>query len=356
MGTLLTTLSYPSWYSTQVALFSKDSLRATPALPFNPHQFLDSLKMKHGTKILGIELGGDKLTSQLYQVQDQQLTPISEFKMMYSEHGKGYLAELEKLAKSIDEDTLIGISFAGPLDHETHTLHAAPNMQEFFTEFTEGTYGGKLENLFHNPLTVVNDAVATIITASVHVARTDTRFTGLLLLIIGSGLGGAMWYQDKKGAHIIACEPGHIRVIPHLNPQEQTTPCQFLNKQICIENVASGKAGIESLYKQKKNQKITGEEISKRYQNGDKLATELYDVSANIVAHAIEGMVKTFRFSLQTTIIALHGGVTLVPDYSERVKQIIQRNIASNLSVIETKDITKHSGSMGAALATLIAD
>lgn len=356
MGTLLTTLPYPSWYSSQVALFSKDSLRATPAVSFNPHQFLESLKLKQGTKILGIELGGDKLTSQLYQVQDQQLTQVTEFKKMYSEHGKGYLEELEKLAKSIDEDTLVGISFAGPLDHETRTLQAAPNMQEFFKEFKESRYEGKLENLFHTPLTVVNDAVATTLTASVQVARTDTRFTGLLLIIIGSGLGGAVWHQDKKGDQIISCEPGHIRVIPRLNPLEQTTHCQFLNKQVCIENVAAGKAGIESLYKQKKNQPISGQEISRRYQNGDKLATELYDVSANIVAHAIEGMVKTFRFSLQTTIIALHGGVTLVPDYSERVKQIIQRNIASNLSVIETKDITMHSGNMGAALAALITE
>ena len=366
MGARLTSLPFPRWYPSQVSLFSKDSLHTTPALSFNPHHFLDSLKARNGTRILGIELGGDKLTSQLYEVVDQDLVPVSRFNAFYSKQGKGYLKELEKLAAGLDPTTHVGISFAGPLDHKTKSLHAAPNMQVFFREFLESPYQGKLENLFASPFTLVNDAVATTLTASVSMAKKDKTFTGLLLIIIGSGLGGAMWYQDKKDAHILACEPGHIPVIPQLNPFKQTIPCPLLQSfseaspllrnKVCIEHVAAGKAGIESVFEQETHKHLSGEEISGKYQQGHRFATELYDLSANIVAHTIEGMIKTFRFSLQSTVIALHGGVTLVPDYSERVVQIIQRNISASLNVIETKNITKHSGNMGAALAALISE
>jgi hypothetical protein len=179
----------------------------------------------------------------------------------------------------------------------------------------------------------------------------------LVLIINGSGLGGAIWYRDTIGGpSIMSAEPGHIEIVESLNLYKQTKECGLLsNGKVCIENVAASKAGIEDLYEKQAHEHLRGFEISELYQSGENLSTNLYNSSALLVAHTYIGMLRGagITYNHETTTLALHGGTSLVPDYTKRVEQILEKDtyLEEPVKILETKSITKHSGIMGAAIA-----
>lgn len=307
---------------------------------------------------MAIELGGDKLTSCQFVLHKGKLEPIHEVEILYANNGQGYYARMQELAvTALKRQIPVGISFAGPLKGEE--ILATPNMQAFMTDFTKSEHQGNIRSLFPSFAKIINDAVATALTATVSVTRTNPQIEALLLIVMGSGLGGAVWKRNNlNGPGIIAAEPGHIPVIPDLNPFHQTKTCPLLeNKYVCIENVAGGKAGIEDIYKQITNKYHSGFEISRLYQAGDPNATKLYDSSATLTAHVILGMLRSIELPFSKTTVALHGGLTLVPSYTHRVRQLLESESYTNtkLNLIETKKIAKHSGILGAATAAIAA-
>jgi hypothetical protein len=178
-----------------------------------------------------------------------------------------------------------------------------------------------------------------------------------VLIINGSGLGGAIWYRDSDdGPVVMSAEPGHIEVVEKLNLYGQEKPCELLGDgKVCIENLAASKAGIEDIYEKKAHIHLRGFEISELYQSGENLSTNLYSTSALLVAHSYIGILQGagITYNHETTTLALHGGTSLVPDYTKRIEQILEKDtyLEEPVSILETKSITKHSGIMGAAIA-----
>lgn len=356
----LLTLPTLSKNQEQVARFTKDSVRLRPTQPFDPYIVLKRFEEHEGKEIIGIELGGDKLTTRRYVIKEKTLYPVDDVRILYSTHGKGYLARLENIRESIKDKTVpVGISFAGPLDNET--IIAAPNMEIFYQELKESSYKGDLRKLFPSLSCVINDAVAAIIPSIMGAAVENEFLQSLVLIINGSGLGGSLWMRSSaKGPMIMSAEPGHVEIVPELNMYHQTKPCGLLGgTKVCIENVAASKAGIEDLYEKQAHEHLKGFEISELYQSGENLATTLYNSSALLVAHTYIGMLNAagLTYNHETTTLALHGGTSLVPDYTKRIEQILEKDtyLEEPVSILETKSITKHSGIMGAAIAAFAA-
>lgn len=353
--TSLLSLPIPPKNEAQVLRFTKDSLRLQLNKHFDPYKVLKKFEEHEGREVLGIELGGDKLTSRRYVIKEKTLFPIDDVSIFYSTNGKGYLEKLEQLKeKTYGDHVPVGISFAGPLEGEK--IVAAPNMERFLDELTN-RYDGSLRKLFPSLTCVINDAVAAIIPSVMSSAVENEFLKSLVLIINGSGLGGAIWYRDtEKGPAIMSAEPGHIEVVESLNLYKQDKVCGLLGgTKVCIENIAASKAGIEDIYEKQAHVHLRGFEISELYQSGENLSTNLYNSSALLVAHTYMGMLHGagIKYNHETTTLALHGGTSLVPDYTKRIEQILEKDtyLEQPVTIMETKSITKHSGIMGAAIA-----
>lgn len=337
----------------QISRFTKEALRLQKAQAFDPYKVLQKLAKHEDQEVVGIELGGDKLTSRRYRVKDKTLFPIEDVSVLYSTQGKGYLERLEKL-KERTYDIPVGISFAGPLEGEK--IVDAPNMEEFLHEL-EQKYERSLRKLFPSLTCAVNDAVAAIIPSVMSAAVENEFLNALVLIINGSGLGGAIWYRDIDGGPaIMSAEPGHIEIVEKLNLYKQTKPCSLLGDgRVCIENLAASKAGIEDIYEKQAHIHLRGFEISELYQSGENLSRNLYNTSALLVAHTYMGMLHGagITYNPETTKLALHGGTSLVPDYTKRIEQVLEKDtyLEEPVEILETKDIAKHSGITGAAIA-----
>jgi predicted NBD/HSP70 family sugar kinase len=349
----LLTLPIPPKNEEQISRFTSDSLRLKKAQSFDPYKVLKKFEEHEGREVIGIELGGDKLTTRRYIIKEKTPYPVEDVSVYYSTGGKGYLEQLEKL-KERSFDVPVGISFAGPLDGEK--IVAAPNMEVFLEEL-EQKYEKSLRKLFPSLTCVVNDAVAAIIPSVMNAALENEFLKSLVLIINGSGLGGALWYRDSSdGPVIMSAEPGHIEVVEKLNLYQQDKACGLLpDGKVCIENLAASKAGIEDIYEKKAHIHLRGFEISELYQSGENLSRNLYNTSALLVAHTYMGILHGagITYDHETTKLALHGGTSLVPDYTQRIEQILEKDtyLEEPVEILETKSVTKHSGIMGAAIA-----
>lgn len=358
----LALLPIPDLSLEQLSLFHKTSLNAGERFNFDPEALVKNMQKKNNQQILALELGGDKMTNCQYLVHANSLQPTENVNIFYSAKGRGYLEKLMALAKIAKEkNALVGVSFAGPVAAPQgepvakSQIKEAPNMPEFLEDLAKSKYPN-IHALFDTKVALVNDAVATTLTAVFHTAQKNQLSQNLLLIIIGSGLGGAVWSRNLFASPaIVPLEPGHVPVTKSLNPNNQTKTCSFLNnKQVCLENIASGKAGIEDLYSKLTGQNLTGFDIAKKLLEKDQTALALYETSTTIIAHVVLGITNSLKLDLNKTIIALHGGVTLVPGYSERVENILKANSKQKINLIETKQTAKHSGILGAAIASLV--
>ncbi len=88
---------------------------------------------------------------------------------------------------------------------------------------------------------------------------------------------------------------------------------------------------------------------------GDSLAAELYDNSAIVVAHAVKGIadaLKLFR-KPNDTVLVYHGGIFNVSGYSQRVQQILQKDLGYSPAMVLTRNFSQNACLEGAALAAL---
>lgn len=344
----------PALNQEQLLLFTPEALRVRQALIFNSQVALETVNGTIGRQVMAVDIGGDKITRAIYHVgSNGKLNTIDE-KTSNSQNGTGYLEILEGIAlEAACKRMPVGISVAGVV--EGNCLRENRNIPVFVASL-QNKYGSDLEEIFRQRNaslhTVLNDAVAGSVCASLEIARTSFKQKEMIFLINGGGIGGNILAENN----IWACEPGHIPVVKALNPHNQTTPCGMSGAEfVCIERVGASGAGIESIYQQQRSQRLSGRDISRQYQEGDELALALYKNSAFIVAHAIMGIARVGRLLQERgdTAIALHGGCFHVPNYPERVIQILKEHLGYAPDVYCTKDFSSNACLEGAAYHVL---
>jgi predicted NBD/HSP70 family sugar kinase len=197
---------------------------------------------------------------------------------------------------------------------------------------------------------VTNDAEGGIMAASLEAARRFPDVRDVIYVINGSGLGGAV----LTGNVIYATEPGHIQISEELNTHGQRRSCGLDGAvHVCIEAVAASKAGIEDIWFQRTDERMTGQEISGRYLAGDQNALDMYNNSAWVTAHAVKGIAAAFDLPAARVrlVIVGHGGIFQVPGYSERLSAILEREFIDTTRIIFTKDFSTNTCLEGAAIA-----
>ena len=336
----------------QLQRFTKESLRARPVRRFDVQQSLDTLHLHNGMAVRAVDIGGDKITTADFTLRNGRLESSGHVLAAQGDDGVGYLAALSEIADSAQRKGIpVGISFAGPVSGTC--LEAAPNLSLFARDF-RARCDGDFANLFWR-VALANDAEAGIMAAALEAARRYPDCSGVIYVINGSGLGGAVLTGDT----IYAAEPGHIEVSVQLNDFggfRQHKQCGLDGATyVCIEAVGASKAGVEDIWQQMTGEKLTGRQISTRLFGGDELARSVYHNSARITAHAIKGMGSAFGMFYRggRPIVIGHGGIFQVPGYGALVCEILARDLAVLPPILFTKDFSSNTCLEGAAIAVV---
>jgi predicted NBD/HSP70 family sugar kinase len=336
----------------QLRKFTIESLRAKRVRHFDAHESLSGLRASDGEMIIAADIGGDKLSASYFVVRDGTVERAKDLLSCQADGGAGYLAALVELSERASREGVpVGISFAGPVDGTR--LVAAPNLPALLAEFKDA-YGSDFGRLFP-VVQVANDAVAGLMAGAVEAARRYPDVCDVIYLINGSGLGGAV----LTGSAIYAAEPGHVPVADGLNPFGQRRPCGLGGASYaCVEVVAASKAGVEDIWRQRTPRRLSGHEISARYQAGDRLARDLYDNSAQITAHVIRGIADAFGLASDPgrLVVVGHGGIFYVPGYGDRIMDILGEWLGASPRFLFTREFSPNTCLEGAAVAAINGD
>jgi predicted NBD/HSP70 family sugar kinase len=348
-GRALADLEVPSLIDSQLARFTPESIRATQTRRFDAHATLQTLRATAEADVMAVDIGGDKLIAAAYTVRGGVLAQEGPPLVSSGMAGAGYLDVLEQAAGLARARSLpMGISFAGPV--QGSQILAGLNVPTFFTDL-RSRYGGDFARLY--PLALaVNDGQAGVITAALEAMRHYPEARNVLLAINGSGLNCA----TLKGDTIFSAEAGHVPVEAELNPFGQTKPCGMMGaRYVCLENVAASRAGIEDLWWQRRDEVLSGREIAAAYRAGDELALQLYASSAWVTAHMIKGTAKALGIveEWEGTVVVGHGGTFRVPGYGERVRAILEKDLAIETPLLVTTGFSANACLDGAAIVAL---
>ncbi|HUZ53478.1 MAG TPA: ROK family protein [Streptosporangiaceae bacterium] len=296
---------------------------------------------------MAIDIGGDKLIANMYSVQQGRLVHEGSPMTKKRTGGAGYIEVLKDASDYARANSVpMGISYAGPIQG-TRVL-AGVNVPVFIREFQEN-YGGDFSEI-KSDITLVNDAEAGLLAASLEAVRRYPGSRNFIYVINGSGIGGAV----LRGDEIIATEAGHIEIDNALNTFAQRSQCGLFGATyVCLERVGASKAGIEDIWTQQRGQELTGEEIAWAYRSGDELALRLYDSSAFVTAHIVKGIAGALDVldEWHSTMVVGHGGTFKVPGYGERVRSIVAEDLSSEVRLLMTKDFSFNACLDGAAIA-----
>ena len=176
-----------------------------------------------GTKVLGgvVTAGGEVIA------QARRDTPADDV-------GKtlDFIVEVvHELAGAHEDVTAVGIGAAGWIDASRSTVLFAPNLAWRGEPLRE-----KISDRVHLPVVVENDGNVAAWAEFRHGAARDAR-DSMALVTVGTGIGGGLVIggQLLRGAHGMAAEMGHVRVVPGGN----RCGC---GRQGCLEQYASGSA------------------------------------------------------------------------------------------------------------------
>lgn len=324
-------------------------------MKFNAQDAVSTLLSLEGQQVIGADFGGDKGVVRLFTVANGQLEIDNTFEQyVQSSHGDGYLEILEATANyATPRGIPVGVSWGAPLEGTKPLYH--PKAKNFL-EALGVKYHGDFSNLLPTLRSCINDGPAGLVSGAIEANRTQ-KADSVLFPINGGGLGMAVLADN----HIYSTEAGHVQSTPALNTYSQTTPCNvFEATYVCIETLGANKAGIEAQYLQLTSEYARAKNIEDRYKAGETLGGELYDHSALVVSHMIEGTARAFNIDLadNTSLVVGHGGGFKFPFYGARIQQILStaKDAPVNLIMAHEYSAQKSNACLdGAAFAALVA-
>lgn len=350
--TPLTQLPVPSLLRSQLNKFNVETTRTHKLFEFDPESATDVLKDIENKRVIGIDLGGNKAVTILYRVENGALVIDDSFsEYAEGDDGKGFLPSFERVSEFTSKNNIpVGISYGAPINGSKPRVDW-PKFKIFLDEFNRA-YQADFANLFPTIGKVLNDAPAGLISGATQAHRT-LGSTEILYVINGSGMNTAA----LKDGRIHESESGHVESVQELNVFNQTEPCKVDDATyVCLESLGANKFGIESQWELKTNEHLTAKEIEDRYKAGDRLAAELYDHSALVVAHMIQGSANVFGINLATADAAVvaHGGAFRFPGYKDRIRQILEKHTQAKIQLFRTEDYSQNACAEGASIAALV--
>lgn len=327
----------------QIALYQTEHLLTQDVCRFDPEQAID--RLRESRDVMAIDIGGDKIRSAIYSIREGRFTQETE-EVFQSRRGVGYLPVLERLAAHADANDLpVGISSATKLDGSV--IIRTVNLPVFFEELAQ-RYDADYRALFPGRCFVANDTITGICGAATLLALRGRPARDVAFFICASGLGASV-IQEGRAIHV---EAGHVPVVDALNPLGQTTPCGVEGRDyVCVERVTAARAGIENLYARRTGVAHDGMALGRMYEEGDALATLLYEASARALAHATLGVAERYGFAgSEHSAVVFHGGNFEITRYRNEISRSLAALPGFRSRILFSRDLSTNACLDGAAI------
>ena len=248
----------------------------------------------------------------------------------------------------------VGVGVAAYVDAERSTAMFAPHLP-----FRRFPVRGRLEELTGLRVVIENDANAAIWAECLYgVAQGGSNVIGVTL---GTGLGGAVVIEGRlvRGAHGMAGEFGHIRVVP------DGRPCRC-GLRGCLEEYASGgalttygrelvaslgaAAGMLHDLAEGDPGRVTGPMVSEAARAGDHQALEIFATLGQWLGAGL----ATLSAALDPALIVVGGGLVEVSDlYLDAARSAYAEKLTGgeyrNLPELVPARLGQDAGFLGAA-------
>jgi predicted NBD/HSP70 family sugar kinase len=306
-------------------------------------------QLEEGALAIGVDIAAENLTAYEFSVVNSRLAIGRKVLEIINDfNGIGYLDKLRDVARQAGDEIPVGISLAGPVEG---TVPGYSDNVSVFSEELAQHYSGDLARLFPTLRAVENDANAGLWAASLN-ALQEHRARDVIYIINDLGMNASV----LRAGMLYSLEAGHAELVPQLNPHNQSKKCWFHNRDhVCVEAVAAAKGGIEDILTGALRRRPTHDEARSLYFAGDPLTIELYDNSANVSAHMVQGLAIEMDIKLASpeTAVVCHGEIFNFPGYSERLKQIIEARTGGPVNLYSTSEFSENASLEGAALTAL---
>lgn len=304
---------------------------------------------------VAVDIGGTHIRAAAYA--SDNTTPLTHNRTRSHAKEPGIFDRLVKAIESVwPKDrtvTAIGMASPGPLDPNTGTVLATPNIPEW----QEFPLTDKLSQHFNVPAYLDNDAnLAALGEWKFGAGRGHHN---LLYLTISTGIGGGVIIDDRllHGHHGLAAELGHVTVLAG----GPVCPCGFKGH---LEALAAGpaivkyvrdefEAGTKSELRNDGN--LNAYDVAQAARNGDTLARSAYARAGEYLGIGVANFLHTF----DPSIVIFGGGVSqsgpllFDPFEISLQKHVFNPRYLDNL-VITTAALGDDAGLLGAlALAQL---
>jgi glucokinase len=304
---------------------------------------------------VAVDIGGTHIRAAAYA--SDNTTPLTHNRTRSHAKEPGTFDRLVKAIESVwPKDrtvTAIGMASPGPLDPNTGTVLATPNIPEW----QEFPLTDKLSQQFNVPAYLDNDAnLAALGEWKFGAGRGHHN---LLYLTISTGIGGGVIIDDRllHGHHGLAAELGHVTVLAG----GPVCPCGFKGH---LEALAAGpaivkyvrdelEAGTKSELRSDGN--LNAYDVAQAARNGDVLAKSAYARAGEYLGIGVASFLHTF----DPSIVIFGGGVSqsgpllFDPFEMSLQKHVFNPRYLDNL-VITTAALGDDAGLLGAlALAQI---
>ena len=278
--------------------------------------------------ILGVDLGGTKTEVALVDTNGNVLY-FHKYPTNPDKGLDGVVADIVSsvnrcLCKTEQEPKMMGIGVAGQVDFDGTVLHA-PNLMWYNVPLK-----AMLEEKLGLQVVVTNDVRAA--TYGEWIYGSGIGVDDLIVLFVGTGIGGGVISGGRMivGCRNVAGELGHTTIVAN----GRRCRCNNLG---CLEAYAGGwaiaeraqlavnenlKAGQRILSYAGSIQNITAATISQAYSEGDQLAHQLADETAQYLAAGVVSFINAFN----PCLFVMGGGVIEgLPNLIQNVEIIVRK-------------------------------
>jgi len=264
---------------------------------------------------LGIDLGGTLIK---FALLDDALTPIGHLELdtpvqkgpdeVIDTMIRGARELIHQQGVALSNLSGIGVASPGPIDFETGTVIAMPNIPGF----NNVPLRDRIADALGVETILENDANAAAMGEALCGAGKNADI--LIMLTLGTGVGSGIIINGKilRGCHSAGAETGHMIVEPNGEP----CPC---GQRGCLERYSSAasvaqyarrlieKEGRQSTLSEilRKNGDIDAAQINQAQIDGDELAKEVWDRAMYFLAIGCINLARLF----DPEVIILGGGM-----------------------------------------------
>lgn len=296
-----------------------------------------------GGHVLGVDLGGTKLTVAIADISSKVLAEVTE--PTHPRGGLFVLDQIAKLANRLARDInthptrirSIVVGTPGVVNPTSGAIELAPNIADLGHLDVAGTL---TENL-GSPVKIENDVNLALLGEIWHGCAQNIANVAFIALGTGIGLGLSVNGQLVRGERGAAGEIGYFPIGGDpMRPE--------VLSQGCLEYEA-GAVGIIRRYTEAGGDSVANvRSIFERMERGNEIAARVIDDTARLIALAAAMVIAT----ADPKMIVLGGSIGARPEFAKRVSDELSR-ISSRAIEIRPSALDNRAGVVGALAVAL---